>query len=483
MNILFKNTENRQPTTDNRQKCKLGLLVLLITTIISCNSTNEQAGITPLENRFNKSVQDFAFILPNMKPPAGVPGIKASDCGVCHVSIYRDWQQSTHASALRDIQFQSELTKPDSPKWLCLNCHIPLQNQRDYIVVGLHDNDVLRPATIPNPEFDAVLQKEAITCATCHVRIDEANGESVIIGPQGSPNAPHPVRQDAAFLNEMCQRCHNPQGEALTPNLVCWFQTTAELAEGQASVQQAFGEKQTCVSCHMPEKYGLAADIFPHFPERMVSRHAWVGSGIPKWYEGYDSLLARGYKPGLEVNVMLPEQSGDSLRTRITVTNARSGHYLTSGDPERFLLAIAEMRDGQDSLIYRKSHRIGQTWEWSPARKVGDNRLKQGESRDWRVVLPRPEKRASAKLVVIVYHVRLNSATAAHIMSAHNVDEDLFSNGNHYVQNALDYYPFASVIFREEINLGNGKRKIYSPAALIELSKAEKGKGLEERVY
>jgi len=53
-------------------------------------------------------VQGFAFIIPNQTIPAGINGLKAADCGDCHQTIYMEWKNSTHASALRDIQFQSD---------------------------------------------------------------------------------------------------------------------------------------------------------------------------------------------------------------------------------------------------------------------------------------------------------------------------------------------------------------------------------------
>ena len=88
----------------------------------------------------------------------------------------------------------------------------------------------LAEVKIANPNFDPELQKEGITCISCHVRTDKKTRESYIIGPNGSQFSPHPVKQDRHFLRDICHRCHNPQGEALTENLLCWFETTKELA-------------------------------------------------------------------------------------------------------------------------------------------------------------------------------------------------------------------------------------------------------------
>ncbi len=216
-------------------------------------------GATPLTERFDPVAQPYAFVLPNLKPVAGVGGVRAEDCGKCHKDLYREWQSSTHANALRDIQFQAEITKKDAPKWLCLNCHIPVQNQRSYIVTHLEDDDILRPVTRPNPMFDPRMQKEGVTCASCHVRRDEA-GDSYIIGPFENRYAPHPVRTDPDFLRNICQRCHNPQGEGLTRNLVCWFETFRELETGRTDDGQTFILREYCAGRPLQAALPMAPD-------------------------------------------------------------------------------------------------------------------------------------------------------------------------------------------------------------------------------
>lgn len=460
------------------------LVSLLISFVFwGCQSSNTPT-LTPLSKRFDPVTQSYAYPIPNLAPVPGIIGMKAKDCGLCHISIYNEWKASTHATALRDIQFQAELAKRDSPKWLCLNCHIPVQNQREYIVTHLEENDIFRPVKIANGEFDPEMQQESITCATCHVRNDAQADSSYIIGPSGSTFSPHPVKQDRAFLRQMCQRCHNPQGEGLTRNLICWFETTRELAEGQNEVEAEFGEEKDCVDCHMPKTKRYAADTFTTLPQREVNQHHWVGSGIPKWYEGYENLLERGYKPGLEVNVDdVHIKNDDSIETLIILKNARAGHYLPTADPERFILALAFLEDENGNRLHFQKLRIGQDWLWNPARKVGDNRLKQGAAYAWDVTLPLPEKQVGVKLIVLVYNVRLTAANARHMMETEGINENYLENGQHLVKNIGDYYPFATVVFKEEIDLKSQKRRSYSPAELIALSKLEIGKLLENRDY
>lgn len=440
--------------------------------------------ITPLSDRFDPDKHPYAFVIPDIEPVYGA-GMRAEECGKCHQTIYNEWRNSTHATALQDIQYQSELTKPDSPKWLCLNCHLPLQRQHESSISHLQDNDIFRPVKKRNSNFDSALQKEAITCAVCHVRPDEELGKTTIIGPNGSKSSPHPVRKDRAFLRNICLRCHDPHGEPLTPNLICWFFTKEELEEGQESLAALTGREMDCVDCHMPETTRLLAEDYSSLEPRNVNQHHWVGSGVPKWYEQYDNLIERGYQSGLDVAVgeMAPIPGSDSLFLSISLKNARSGHYLPTGDPERFILAMVRLEDTAGQSLFERRLRIGQTWVWNPAQKIGDNRLKQGETLVWPIRLPNSESSEEDRISVVIYHVRLTSENAQYIMKAKEVNETYLPNGTHLVSNINDYYPFASIIYREDIDLQTGARRIFSPEELIELSKLERGKASEERDY
>ncbi|MEK6605759.1 MAG: hypothetical protein AABY77_07710, partial [Nitrospirota bacterium] len=43
--------------------------------------------------------EDFAHAIPVQKVPAGIPSLKAEDCGKCHREIYEEWKTSYHAKA------------------------------------------------------------------------------------------------------------------------------------------------------------------------------------------------------------------------------------------------------------------------------------------------------------------------------------------------------------------------------------------------
>lgn len=449
---------------------------------------SQKAQVVPLNKYFTK-VQTFAFIIPHLKPLKAVGVPRASACRTCHTEIYDEWKRSTHAAALRDLQYQAELSKSSSPKWLCLNCHTPVQNQRKSIIKGLKKGNVFHPAKIPNPNYDPMMQQEAITCATCHVRQD-AKGESVVIGAIGSPYAPHPVRKDPSFLGKVCLRCHDPKGKRLTRHLLCWFKTREELAGGP------FGNKEDCVSCHMPTtKRHLVASWYVtnikktkgfDIPKRTSHMHHWVGGGVPKSFAGYKHLRQRGYKPGttIKLSSLGTIKEGQPISFTLSIQNTHSGHWMPSADPERFVLMLAQLQDAKGKRLAQKKLRIGQLWKWEPqAQKIGDNRLKPLETRHWKPTITSPKSIKGHKLVLLVYHVRLSSATARYMKSHAPKSNYLVAPIKKKLANMGKHYPLATMLYREEIDLATGKRKRATLGELLKLSYEERNKPLDKRDY
>ena len=419
---------------------------------------------TALDEVFDRKSQPWAFVLPSMPAPVPIPGLRAEDCGKCHETIYKEWKGSTHSHALSDLQFQAELAKKDSPRWLCLNCHTPLEDQRARLTLGLEDGDVMKPVQTENPRFDPVLRAEAVTCAVCHVRMD-AQGKSYIRGVYGSKHAPHPVRKDPERLRSICLRCHDPVGEPITKNLLCWFTTRKELVDGG-------GEATDCLTCHMPTKYRLLVESMPDLPIRKVHRHTWPGAGVPKTYEGYDPLLRSGWKSGLTIQT---RRSGDKVI--VTLFNGHAGHAVPTADPERFVQVRLRAFDKEGKQISEGKERIGQTWAWNPARKLGDNRIGPGEKRELSFT-PAP---SAARLVLDVLNVRLGKSTAEHMVKTKDLDEQLLPHANQLIKRLRHLYPFATYVYRATWD--GDEAKVAEPKALIELSKKERSLPIADRSY
>lgn len=347
--------------------------------------------------------------------PKGLPDMSAETCGACHVEIYEEWKLSTHRRAWTDdAQFQAELEKSRGHgepgaydvSWMCVNCHTPLVNQLPQLVIGLEDGDLGRPIYADNPSFDAKLQHEAITCATCHVR------DGVVLGPFGDTSAPHPTRKsDTLTSAELCTRCHNAQAVFPKQNLGCFFATGDEWA---ASSYAERGE--ACQSCHMPE---VERPLVAGMPPRKTRRHWFGGSLIPKKPEYEDEIAPLREIYGDAVDLSL-EVAGDDVRfaehpvpaaegearkapqavtrcqdegpcTRLAVrvTNAHAGHSFPTGDPERHADIVATARTPEGDLLATSSLRIASSYRWWPEIKLEwDNRIAAGASRTFLLEVP-----------------------------------------------------------------------------------------------
>lgn len=396
-------------------------------------------------------------------------GVKASDCGACHQQYYAEWRQSTHAHAMRDPQYFAELSKPSSPRWLCLNCHAPNQNQRSILItpqtrLRADPLDVSQIERVPNPEFDPAMRAEGVTCATCHVRVDGA-GKSVVIASTKSGRAPHPVRGNPKALSTVCYRCHDPGPGTITPTFFCWFETARE--------GRARGVESNCVDCHMPP---VTRGAVAGAPNRRTRHHYWAGGGVPKSFNGYDTLLARGYEPGGRLDARI---LGRELE--VTLTNARAGHHLTSADPERHVVLVAEAVDAAGVRQVLGTRRFGQDWDWGslappvrPAKRVDDTRIPAGQQRRWRVPLA-PGVR---EIRVSAAHVRLTPDNARHMKQTQIPDEvrSLWPEAPGQIAELESHYPMMTWFDRLTWRDGSWSRTPLSK--LLAESKAVQGQPL-----
>jgi len=345
--------------------------------------------VKPLTKTWEKAV-------PHQQVPKGLASLSAKQCGACHQAHYEEWQHSTHSHAWTDKQFQAELKKESSP-YLCINCHIPLQNQQEYVVSGLLDGDIYQPVKQRNPHFDPELQKEGINCASCHVR------DNVVIGTTGTAKAPHATKKDPEFLSEkLCISCHNASA-VVTPTLVCTFETGDEWKKGP------YYGKKTCISCHMEP---VEREIVTGYGKRLSHLHYFAGSGIPKEKgaktKGLNGLSFTTSKLATTYKV------GEELDYRLTLKNEFAGHRLPTGDPERYYSILLELVNAENKVIASKSDRIGEKWEWWPAaKKLSDNNLNPGEERSF-VLKQTLKSSQSLTLRTKVTKHRLNQESATY---------------------------------------------------------------------
>jgi hypothetical protein len=335
--------------------------------------------------------------------PRGLASLSAAECGRCHTQIYREWRQSVHAQAWTDLQFQAELHKEPGVRWLCVNCHTPLVNQIDSVVVALHAGDVERPARRANPAFDASLRSEGITCASCHVR------DGAVEGPFGAAGAPHAVRLNPAFRKaDQCLRCHQAVQAYPGKNFVCTFQTGDEWRAGPHAARG-----RICQDCHMPEvRRPLAAGG----PVRRTGFHGWIGSHLRKGGENAPSLwdsLAAKLPPGVALRGDPAPRLAPGVAAvwRVRAVNANAGHRLPTGDPERGVWIQLAALSGNGDTLAATEHRIEQRYQWWPTvRKLSDNRLAPGDSTT--VTLRYRVPRGAYRLVARAVNSRISDANA-----------------------------------------------------------------------
>jgi hypothetical protein len=411
----------------------------------------------------------------------GSIGVDANTCRGCHPDNYREWSLSTHAHALDDPQYIAELAKPEQPRWLCLNCHIPNANQRRQLIdentrVLSPGHDLSRIDERPNPAFDEKLQHEAITCASCHVRPGEG-GLGVIVGARGDTAAPHVTRKGRAELRDVCVRCHSPGHGRISPTFVCWFETSEEIAQG------SFAGQKDCVDCHMPE---VERSVAPGYPARKTRQHHWLGGGVPKSYDLFDALPDHGWQSALDVKVVIREAHSNGVV--VDLHNARAAHMIPTGDPERHFVVRARLLDDKGVEIGRSTTRIGQRWDWGDnatgrvAHRVEETRLRPDETRSWRPGLGGDDWARAAKLVVDALHVRLSPSNARYSKKA-SVDEELrrlAPAASKRVPAIERHYPLLSFVSREEIDVRTGARARDDTRALIARSKRLQGAPLAQ---
>jgi len=309
--------------------------------------------------------------LPAQRIPAGLHSLSSRECGTCHVAIYREWQQSVHAQAWRDPQFQAELKKEPPLSWLCVNCHTPLRDQLDSLVVDLAAGDVAKARRVANPDFVPALRVEGVGCASCHVR------DGAVEGPYRDVKARHAVRFSAALRGaEVCLRCHQAVQAYPGKNFVCTFQTGDEWRSSSYAARGV-----ACQHCHMPQ---VTRPLVAGGPARAGRLHGWIGSHLRKGLETdpalWDSLAGR-LRPGVELDPdPVPHAApGTEATWNVRVVNAHAGHDLPTEDPERALrIGLAALSSAGDTLA-RSEHVIAQRYRWYPTvEKLSDNRLAPG---------------------------------------------------------------------------------------------------------
>jgi hypothetical protein len=312
--------------------------------------------------------------------PEGLGSLSARECGQCHNEFYHEWLKSMHRMAWLDPYFQADFIYDDS-KQICLNCHTPLENQQENLVLGFHDKEKFNPILKPNPDYDPQLRDEGVTCAVCHVR------DGKIVGPLDIKHAPHPVIFDPemAHLANPCARCHVVSGERWdTFYRIPPCGTVVEIKEREQTPH--------CAGCHMP---GVRRPLVKGMKPRPARKHLFWGGHHPEMVK---RALMVAYKQKSE---------GNKHHFEFTLTNVGALHYLPTGTPDRHLTLELKLLDNNHNIKKEKIFTLKRYILWRPfIVDLYDTRLPFKKPKSFKIEFEQDSDRQPSILEVTVrYHL------------------------------------------------------------------------------
>jgi mono/diheme cytochrome c family protein len=221
--------------------------------------------------------------------------LRSRQCGRCHAKQVREWQPSLHAAAASPGFAGQSAHGADAGN--CARCHTPLAEQQ------------------AGAGFDAELQTEGVTCASCHVREWVRRGPPRVAASLLSAPG-YPLVELALYeRSDFCMPCHQ-----LPPRLAVagrpLLNTYKEWLEGpymRRGVQ--------CQSCHMPNR-----------------EHQWLGVHDRDTFRQGIRLDAHAHRSAGVVTVVAD------------LANIGAGHYLPTTPTPAAWLRI-ELVDARGDLI------------------------------------------------------------------------------------------------------------------------------------
>jgi Tfp pilus assembly protein PilF len=253
----------------------------------------------------NAAVEGGDFLEPSAFPDAEY-------CGHCHQEAYHQWRQALHSNSFRTPFYRTSVnillrTKGIEFARHCDSCHNPIA--------------VLAGAMNPGSTVDRLLDRDGLTCTTCHsiqsVQSKLGNGgfvmgvPSVLVDEQGKripgivPDAEilahldrhsKAVMQDIYHTPEFCAACHKAY---LPPTLngykwIRAFTTYDEWQNSKFSTRNPLtfytADFTTCQGCHMKRETNTLPE--PGAKSGTFASHLWLaGNTAVPFYYGFDEQL------------------------------------------------------------------------------------------------------------------------------------------------------------------------------------------------
>lgn len=291
---------------------------------------------------------------PQGPAPAGFSpperSLAPESCGICHPAQFADWKTTLHSATMGPgvvgQLVEMKRTDPDSAR-SCLTCHAPLAEQSEQIEGPR--------GVLPNPAYDADLQRKGLVCAACHVRQHQRFGppprEGSVAGSAPRSTLPHNgATFSTAYLRaEFCSSCHQFGPTDLRLNGKLLQNTYAEW-KASASARQGL----QCQDCHMPDR-----------------RHLWRGIHDPDMVRSGVQISLATDRPR--------HRPGDEVRAALTIHSVRVGHYFPTYVTPRVVVR-GQLLDGTGTPIAGtlREQAIGRDVPLDLSREIADTRIPPG---------------------------------------------------------------------------------------------------------
>jgi len=325
------------------------LAVCALALLAGCGDKPEAAVETFLKRHWAEPMP------PQGTPPAAFSTLEASlnpqACGQCHAEQYAAWRESLHSKTMGPgLRWQLMLMNQEQGN-RCLRCHTPLAEQKALLALEYGWPNAPKQ---PPPDFvPADLGHQGLVCAACHVRGHQRfgpppRGEVAKDGPHGGFVATEAF-QDSRF----CAHCHQFPDNG--PRLAGKLQEDTYAQWAASGYAQDGPGRQTCQSCHMPDR-----------------QHRWRGIHDP-------DMTRRA----VDVTLKLVPLGGGSHEAVATVRNTGAGHHFPTYMVPKVELVFYR-RDAGGGGVELGRHVIGWNVDTPITRELSDTRLAAGEARDFR---------------------------------------------------------------------------------------------------
>jgi hypothetical protein len=310
---------------------------------------------------------------PQGAPPATFSPLEASlspeACGQCHTEQLAAWQTSLHSKAMGPgLRWQLTLMDQDQGN-RCLRCHAPLAEQK--ALLALEHGWPNAPKQPPPDYVEAGLGHQGLVCAACHVRGHQRFGPP----PRGEVAADTPhggFTVSTAFGDSrFCAHCHQfpDDGPSIAGKLM---EDTYRQWLASPYAREGDG-KQTCQSCHMPDR-----------------QHLWRGIHDPEMT-----------RRAIDVSLKLHALGDGRYEARANVRNSGAGHHFPTYMVPKVELAF--YRHDADGGVFELGRQvIGWQVDTPITREIFDTRIPAGEARDFRQPFTAPGSGWHVELVMRV---------------------------------------------------------------------------------